>query len=209
MIRHGCLLHSLARADPRLQLLSNGATWHPVLGSPGNVHVYIRVNKLFAWFNFRRCARATKIKQHEKLKGEVYLTRKFPDLRYKWDAPNNARLRYGRRWAATETRTAQHQLVFSSYTHSSAVMRRPCIILWSSLLLSTWCTGSVASFPCMPSHPAFVACSTNAGVSTASDKRWGEKAWERGYWSSVQYVYVCGTMTVSVSDCQLTEIART
>ena len=42
----------------------------------------VRVNKIFAWFNFRRCARATKIKQREKLKGEVYLTRKFPDLRY-------------------------------------------------------------------------------------------------------------------------------
>ena len=41
----------------------------------------VRMNKIFAWFNFCRCARATKIKQHEKLKGEVYLTRKFPDLR--------------------------------------------------------------------------------------------------------------------------------
>ena len=33
VIRHGCLLHSLAHADPRLQLLSNGATWYPVPGS--------------------------------------------------------------------------------------------------------------------------------------------------------------------------------
>ena len=33
VIRHGCLLHSLAGADPRLQLLSNGATWYPVPGS--------------------------------------------------------------------------------------------------------------------------------------------------------------------------------
>ena len=75
VIRHGCLLHSLAGADPRLQLLSNGATWYPVPGS-GTCTC-----KIFAWFNFRRCARATKIKQREKLKGEVYLTRKFPDLR--------------------------------------------------------------------------------------------------------------------------------
>ena len=29
-IRHGCLLNSLAGGDPRLQLLSNGATWYPV-----------------------------------------------------------------------------------------------------------------------------------------------------------------------------------
>ena len=72
VIRHGCLLHSLAGTDPRLQLLFNGATWY--LWN-GNVHVY-------AWFNFRRCARATKIKQREKLKGKVYLTRKFPDLDY-------------------------------------------------------------------------------------------------------------------------------
>ena len=42
----------------------------------------VRVNKIFAWFNFRWCAQATKIKQREKLKGKVYLTRKFPDLRY-------------------------------------------------------------------------------------------------------------------------------
>ena len=33
VIRHECLLHSLAGADPRLQLLSNGATWYPVPGS--------------------------------------------------------------------------------------------------------------------------------------------------------------------------------
>ena len=43
---------------------------------------HVRVKKFFAWFNFRWCARATKIKQREKLKGEVYLTQKFPDLRY-------------------------------------------------------------------------------------------------------------------------------
>ena len=78
VIRHGCLLHSLARADPTIQLLSNGATWYP---GPGNVHVRVRVNEIFVWFNFRRCARATKIKQREKLKGEIHLTRKFPDLR--------------------------------------------------------------------------------------------------------------------------------
>ena len=35
----------------------------------------------FAWFNFRRCALVTKIKQCKKLKGEIYSTWKFPDLR--------------------------------------------------------------------------------------------------------------------------------
>ena len=36
----------------------------------------------------------------------------------------------------------------------------------------------VASFPGLLTS-AFVACSTR--VSTASDKHWGEKAWEGGY----------------------------
>ena len=81
VIRHGCLLHSLAGADPRLQLLFNGATWYPVPGPGDRERARVRVNKIFAWFNFRQCARATKIKQREKLKDEVYLTRKFPDLR--------------------------------------------------------------------------------------------------------------------------------
>ena len=33
----------------------------------------VRVNEIFALFNFRRCARATKIKQREKLKGEIII----------------------------------------------------------------------------------------------------------------------------------------
>ena len=59
--------------------------WPPSYVTPGHCcreRARVRVNKIFAWFHFRRCARATKIKQREKLKGEVYLTRKFPDLRY-------------------------------------------------------------------------------------------------------------------------------
>ena len=85
VIRHGCLLHSLAGADPRLQLLSNCASWYSVPGSGTCTctrEQNLRLNKIFAWFNFFLCARATKTKQREKLKGEVYLMRKFPDLRY-------------------------------------------------------------------------------------------------------------------------------
>ena len=60
VIRHGCLLHSLAGADPRLQLLSNGATWYPVLGT-----------------KFSSVCSSDENKTTRKLKGEVYLTRKF------------------------------------------------------------------------------------------------------------------------------------
>ena len=43
VIRHGCLLHSLACTDLMLQLLSNGVTWYPVpvsseIGTPENGH---------------------------------------------------------------------------------------------------------------------------------------------------------------------------
>ena len=78
VIQHGCLLHSLARADLTLQLLFNGATWYPVPGT----RVYAYAYMWTAWCNFRRFARATKIKQCEILKGEIYLTQKVPDLRY-------------------------------------------------------------------------------------------------------------------------------
>ena len=42
-------------------------------------------------------------------------------------------------------------------------------------LRHTYSGSVVASFPGLLT-PAFVACSTN----TASDKRWGEKVWDRG-----------------------------
>ena len=48
VIRHGCLLHSLTRADLRLQLLSNGQ-WRDMVSSPRNVPMYalrVRVNKI-------------------------------------------------------------------------------------------------------------------------------------------------------------------
>ena len=70
---------------PSLALI-RGSSFSPMarhgIRSRDRERARVRVNKIFAWFNFRRCAWATKIKQREKLKGEVYLTRKFPDLRY-------------------------------------------------------------------------------------------------------------------------------
>ena len=44
------------------------------------------------------------------------------------------------------------------------------------------CAFPLASYPGLLT-PAFVACSTNTG--TAGNKRWGEKAWVRGYLPSV------------------------
>ena len=64
-----CYIPSLALT---LQLLFTSiATWYPVPES-GNAHTYTyRVNEIFAWFNFHWCAWATKIKQCEKLTGEI------------------------------------------------------------------------------------------------------------------------------------------
>ena len=68
VIRHGCLLHSLARADTPAPLQCNG----DMVSGPGNAHMYTyRVNEIFAPFNFRRCARPMKIKQRENLTGEI------------------------------------------------------------------------------------------------------------------------------------------
>ena len=70
---------------PSLALI-RGSSFSPMarhgIRSRDRERARVHLNKIFARFNFRRCARATKIKQREKLKGEVYLTRKFPDLRY-------------------------------------------------------------------------------------------------------------------------------